>query len=474
MALAPIRILHTADWHLGVRLQHHSREREQIERLREMVEIAIERKVHVFLVAGDLYYEKNRVRESAKITERMINALLPLAQHGIPIVMIPGNHDHVELFEQMEALTRISAAFVGATSGAPHASRTPLVVVKDADVVRVSGVQFVCLPYPTRELMAFSKGYNPEEHDGQDPRIARNEATADAVLAKLQELVKGSKFSPNLPSVLVGHFTTTNARTPFQEEGFLQDFAGDFVIPASAIPNLFAYGAFGHIHMPQNLHDTDKSKFHFPARYAGSPCRLNMGERDDEKSVTIVEIPPDGSEARLEVVPLKQTPMQHIECTWEELDHFEKEAAKYENVYVRLYLKHDGTIPHTRMTSRAKKIFPMHVGIRLFGPQTHIISKADRQILAKTEDAILAAAEAEMWNPEDMEATVNRYLDERFEGDPELPHLKRSASILISEVDRKVHGGIDALEDLLRGDKAEEASESGGDELSEAPIAVRA
>lgn len=47
-----IRILHTADWHLGKKLDHFSRLEEQIEVMQEICTIADEQEVDVVVVAG--------------------------------------------------------------------------------------------------------------------------------------------------------------------------------------------------------------------------------------------------------------------------------------------------------------------------------------------------------------------------------------------------------------------------------------
>ena len=50
-----MRLLHTADWHVGKTLKGHSRLEEQERVLREIVGVAREHAVDAVLVAGDLY-----------------------------------------------------------------------------------------------------------------------------------------------------------------------------------------------------------------------------------------------------------------------------------------------------------------------------------------------------------------------------------------------------------------------------------
>src|SRR5690625_7285994 len=86
-----MRILHTADWHLGKRLDFYSRHHEQKGVLSETVYIADEQKVDLVIVAGDLFDAFNPPNES---TERLYKTLKKLANNAkVPVIAIAGNHD---------------------------------------------------------------------------------------------------------------------------------------------------------------------------------------------------------------------------------------------------------------------------------------------------------------------------------------------------------------------------------------------
>lgn len=50
-----MKILHTADWHLGKRLDRFSRLEEQIQVMEEIIAIADQENTDLVLVAGDLF-----------------------------------------------------------------------------------------------------------------------------------------------------------------------------------------------------------------------------------------------------------------------------------------------------------------------------------------------------------------------------------------------------------------------------------
>ena len=99
-----MKILHTADWHLGKRLNTISRLEEQREVLNEICEIAEREAVDVVIVAGDLFDNFN---PSSEATELLYSTLHCLSDNGKrAIVAIAGNHDSPERVEVPDALAR--------------------------------------------------------------------------------------------------------------------------------------------------------------------------------------------------------------------------------------------------------------------------------------------------------------------------------------------------------------------------------
>ena len=62
-----MKILHTADWHLGKRLDRFSRLEEQVLVMNEIVQIADEQNVDMVLIAGDLFDNFNPGVEAAEL-----------------------------------------------------------------------------------------------------------------------------------------------------------------------------------------------------------------------------------------------------------------------------------------------------------------------------------------------------------------------------------------------------------------------
>ena len=89
-----MKFLHTADWHLGKKLNGHSRHPEQVEVLDEICRIAEEKAVDLILVAGDLFDNSNPSIESTELFYKTLRRLS--ADGSRAVIAIAGNHDSPE------------------------------------------------------------------------------------------------------------------------------------------------------------------------------------------------------------------------------------------------------------------------------------------------------------------------------------------------------------------------------------------
>ena len=87
-----MRILHTADWHLGKKLDYYSRMAEQKEvMMEEICQVADRENVDLVIVAGDLY---NTFNPPVEATELLYGTLKRLSKDGKrPVIALAGNHD---------------------------------------------------------------------------------------------------------------------------------------------------------------------------------------------------------------------------------------------------------------------------------------------------------------------------------------------------------------------------------------------
>jgi DNA repair protein SbcD/Mre11 len=99
-----MKILHTADWHLGKRLDRFSRIEEQVLVMQEISAIADEENADMILVAGDLFDNFN---PGVEAVELFYKTLKSLSRNGSrPVIAISGNHDSPNLIDAPDPLAR--------------------------------------------------------------------------------------------------------------------------------------------------------------------------------------------------------------------------------------------------------------------------------------------------------------------------------------------------------------------------------
>jgi DNA repair exonuclease SbcCD nuclease subunit len=95
-----IKFIHTSDWHLGANFSvlppdlAEARRQEHRKVLEELADFAIEKKVDLFLVAGDLFNSSNPGSADIAFVK---NLFAKLSGSNIKIFIIPGNHDAYEV-----------------------------------------------------------------------------------------------------------------------------------------------------------------------------------------------------------------------------------------------------------------------------------------------------------------------------------------------------------------------------------------
>ncbi|WP_041339307.1 exonuclease subunit SbcD, partial [Bacillus subtilis] len=98
-----MRILHTADWHLGKTLEGRSRLSEQADVLDEINTIVKDEQIDAIVMAGDAF---DTVNPPALAEQLFYESLSALSDRGKrPIVVIAGNHDNPDRLSAASPLT---------------------------------------------------------------------------------------------------------------------------------------------------------------------------------------------------------------------------------------------------------------------------------------------------------------------------------------------------------------------------------
>ncbi len=269
------RVLHTADWHLGKRLHDFWLLDEQREALTRLLEVVDAERPDLVAVAGDLFDVPVPQVRALQLWEWAADEIV--GRRGVPMAVIPGNHDHAERIAMNARMARRAGLYVLNDLAAAHRP------------VRIAGVDVFGVPFHkpphVRALAAVDADGAPVLGDFD----------YDAAMAWLLERAHAER-SDDAPSLLLAHaFVDGAGDEPEGEEAILVGGAGG-VRPGTLAG--FDYVALGHLHGPRTLAATST------VRYAGSLYPYAFGE-PNEKSVTLVDLPErPGGEIAVRTAPL--------------------------------------------------------------------------------------------------------------------------------------------------------------------------
>ena len=275
-----MRLLHTGDWHVGRTIRGRSRAEEFADALREVVGIAREEAVDAVLLAGDVYDQRSPSPEADAL---VFEALVRLYEASIPVVAIPGNHDAASRLGALAQLLRPIGVVVVPRVVPP--SDGSLVEVASRDGSEIA--QVACLPFV------------PERRFGDAAALFRaTEAWYQSYAEGMGRLIEAmcEPFRPDRVNVLLGHLFTDGAIPGGGEHQITIGI--EYAVSPSRLPATASYVALGHVHRPQAVRGAPS-----PTRYAGSLLQLDFGEREQTKSVAIVEAHP-GVPAKVREVAL--------------------------------------------------------------------------------------------------------------------------------------------------------------------------
>lgn len=354
-----MRILHTADWHVGRRLGRHDRTDEMREALDEVAQIADDEQVDLVLVAGDVFDRATPPVESLSLG---LTALLRLAR-GRPVVVVAGNHDAPELFDALAPLLRDRGVHVIGRVKSPKAGG----LLGPDDL----GVPAVVAGFPfLREGRVVD--FMAETGTWYGTYAQRIAALTDAYNTALVE-----RAGTDLVPILVAHFMVSGVRVSRSEREL---HIGDaYTATAQAIPPGPQYVALGHIHAPQPVPGAP-----VPAAYAGSLLPMDFGEAGEAKRIVIVDVEP-GRLATLRSVPIHAgRPLHQVRGTWEEVA---ARADELVDSYLDLTIAVGG--PDPELGRRAAALFPYLVRVRAERP---VQARRERPTDARPSDDELYAS----------------------------------------------------------------------------------
>lgn len=360
-----IKILHTADWHLGKKLDSFSRLEEQILVMNEIIEIADQQQVDLVLIAGDLFDNFN---PSVEAVELFYKTLKRLSNNGKrPVVAISGNHDSPSLIDAPDPLARECGIIL---IGYPNAKIQEFELNDFKILKSVEGMielKLNSFDYPIRIIHTpYANEIRLKQYFGENKEDALNE-----VLATNWKNIADEYCDENGVNLLIAHLYMNQKGAEILEEpeGEKPIKIGNAdMIFSEAIPPQIQYTALGHSHGFKNIGTEEK-----PVVYSSSPLCYSFSEAGQTKYVSVIEAEPNKTISYHKIELKHGKPL--IRKTFDDINLAVEWLNENQNALVELILESDSFLK----ADERKLIYQSHDGI------IHLIPKVKNQEIETVE-----------------------------------------------------------------------------------------
>lgn len=316
-----MRFLHTADLHIGKRVNEFSMLEDQEYILRQILKTADKEQVEAVLIAGDVYDKQVPSAEAVRLFDWF---LTQLNSRKLPVFVIGGNHDSVERLSFGAQIMEESGVYLTQS----YDGKVVPVRLEDG----YGPVNLWMLPFLKPAMV---KRFFPEQE------IVTYQDALETVIGHM-ELNREER------NLLIAHQFVTGAVTGGSEDSVEVFVGGVENVDASVFAD-FDYVALGHIHRAQSAGGEQ-------IRYSGTPLKYSFSEIRHEKSVTIAELKEKGS-LTVHQEPLKPLhDMREIRGSYEELVLRENYQGTDLEDYLHVILTDENDIPD--VIGRLRSIYP--------------------------------------------------------------------------------------------------------------------
>ena len=273
-----MKLIHTADWHLGNSMHDIDRLEETKQFLSWLKGRIEEFGAECLVVAGDIFDTTNPSVEARRQYFRFLASLLDTCCKNI--VLVGGNHDSGAMLDApRDLLDALNIQMVGSLGDRPI---DELVKELKDDSNNVIGIS-VAVPYVReQELRRF-------KIEGDDNFV---QSTYKGLYQAVYEAAEKLRNGRQIPMIATGHLYASNLEgRPENDNGSdakghgMRDIVGNLgTVPASSFPEGFDYVALGHIHYSSKVAGNPK------IRYSGSPFILGFDEAERAHHILAIDL----------------------------------------------------------------------------------------------------------------------------------------------------------------------------------------
>lgn len=332
-----MKLLHTADLHLGKTLHETPLLSVQEKMLDDIHDILTQHDYAALIIAGDVY---DRAIPSAEAVS-LFSRFLARIREDCPdtaVCIIPGNHDSAQRLAFAHEILQNQRIYIAQDT---CRLAEPVILTKGAEKLAVYLLPFL-------NFGAFSE---------EDKEAYRAAGDSQAEMAAVASHILQQAVQPDMPALLAAHLFTIGGQSSSSERTFIG--AAEYVNPD--LFSCFDYVALGHLHRCQRI--TDRMY------YSGSPLPYSFDESEDAKCVLSIDI--DGTPKQsaagktsitIERIPIiAERPLKRLEGVF--ADFFTgTRYDEWSGCYLEITLDDAEVIAHPMQLLRQK--FPFLLSIR--------------------------------------------------------------------------------------------------------------
>ncbi len=268
-----MRILHTADWHIGQTFYEYDRTYEHQQFLNWLVAKIRESRIDVLLVSGDVFDLSNPSAASIKMFYTFLREAINVNSY-LQIVVTAGNHDSASRLESPKPLLESSNIhIIGLVEKSEDGSidyEKMVIPLKNKE----GDVKTWCMAVPFLRM-----GDYPVIPDCGNPY-------AEGVAKLYEEIYQhaADKRQAGQSIICMGHLHTQNAEITDMDKSERLIMGGVECISAAAFHEEIKYVALGHIHKAQSIGGKDH------IWYSGSPIPMSFSELNYKHQVIIFDL----------------------------------------------------------------------------------------------------------------------------------------------------------------------------------------
>ena len=256
-----MKIIHTADWHLGQSFYEYDRKAEHLRFMAWLKDITLKMKIDVLLIAGDIFDSPNPSAESQKLYYSFLRDITNENAH-LQIIIIAGNHDSAARLEAPNPLLENMNVAV----------RGIIKRTGDGDI-----------DYDSLIIPLNTGGYCmavPYLRQGDFPAMESYSKSIKAMYDNLFEKV----CDKTVPIIAMGHLQATGSEISENDRSERTIIGGLESVSPEAFSDRIAYTALGHLHRGQKISGREN------VRYSGTPIPMSFAEKNNKQGVVFVDI----------------------------------------------------------------------------------------------------------------------------------------------------------------------------------------